>query len=169
MCSGIPGVGRSLAETDTPAPEIRAQTWFNAGPTKRPSLKAMRGKVVLVFFWTMDDSNCSRAVETVNQWYSKYREKGLEVIGVHSPEFDFSFSESGLFQKIDSLKIAFPVVSDSDSSVRVAFGSTSWPSFVLVDRRGIIRAEYQSPATASDYKAVETCLETLLAEGPGNP
>lgn len=172
-----PGVDSSRAQTESKAPEIRAKTWFNASEYRRPALKAMAGKVVLLFFWTMDDSNCQRAVEIVNQWYSKYKEKGLEVIGIHSPEIDFDssvapkvgpelgrridFSESDLFQKIESLKIKFPVVSDRDSSVRAAYSGPAWPSFILVDRAGYIRAEYQSPLT---FREVEKSLETLVME-----
>jgi len=161
MCSGIPAAGRSLAPTDTPAPEIRAQTWFNAGRYKKPSLKAMRGKVVLVFFWTMDDSNCSRAVETVNQWYSNDREKGLEVIGVYTPEFDFTFSESGLFQKMDSLKIKFPVAVEPDSMIRTEYDVTGWPSFCLVDRGGFLRSCFPPDPHFADLKVA---LEALLEE-----
>ncbi|HAJ57005.1 MAG TPA: redoxin [Candidatus Omnitrophica bacterium] len=163
----ISAVGISRAQEQRLAPDIKARVWFNAEPYKnRPSLKAMRGKVVLVFFWTLNDPNCESAAINLNQWYFKYRNKGLEIVGVHTPEWEFNKSESELFRKVDKLEILFPVALDNDSSIRNAYGSLSWPSFFLVDRDGYIRGSYGGLYSFSDMR---TMLEALLEESGRQP
>lgn len=156
-CSAV-----SSAQEQRRAPEIKGKVWFNATYYKKvPTLKAMNGKVVLVFFWTLNDPNCESAAANLNQWYFRYRNKGLEIVGVHTPEWEFNKSESELFKKIDKLEILFPVVVDDDSSIRDAYGSTIWPSFYLIDRDGYIRGSYDGFYSSRDMQVM---LEALLEE-----
>lgn len=149
------------------APHFTGKVWFNAGAYKKaPSLKILRGKVVLLFFWTLDDPNCEAAVVNLNHWYLKYRRLGLEIIGVHSPEWEFHKSQAELFKKIDALKILFPVVADDDSAIRSAYGQQVWPSYCLVDRDGYIRARYGGLYSFWD---IQTMLEALLEESGRQP
>jgi peroxiredoxin len=161
-CAGV-----SSAQEQRRAPEIKGKVWFNATPYKKvPTLKAMIGKVVLVFFWTMNDPNCESAAANLNQWYFRYRNKGLEIVGVHTPEWEFNKSESELFRKIDKLEILFPVVVDDDSSIRDAYDSTTWPSFYLIDRDGYIRGSYDGFYSLRD---IQVMLEALLEESGRQP
>jgi peroxiredoxin len=144
------------------APEIRGKVWYNAGFYKSINWSALRGKVVLLFFWTMDDAHCAQAAASLNDWYTQDRSKAFEIIGIHSAEWDFAFSQSALFKKIESLKIKFPVIADADPSVRMAYDVAGWPAFCLVDRKGIIRARYYG---LFSYAEVKAALDVLLEEG----
>lgn len=144
------------------APEIKSRIWFNAGPYKKPIMKALLGKVVLIFFWTSNDTASEDAALFLNRWYSQYQHRGLEIIGVHTAEWTFDAAQSAVFGKIEALKIKYPVVLDEDSSIRIAYGQYLWPSFCLVDRGGYIRAQY---SILSNYRDMETMLQTLLEEG----
>ena len=145
------------------APEIKAKTWFNATSYRRLSLKALSGKVVMLFFWTINDSTCEQAAPFLNQWYARYRDKGLEIIGVHSTELEATYSEHALFEKIEKLGIKFPVVADNDSHIRYSFCLQLWPSIFLVDRKGLIRAKYDGILNFPD---IETAFKVLLDEKP---
>ncbi len=152
----------ALAQQQRRAPEIKSKVWFNASYyKKKPSLKSMRGKVVIVFFWTREDTHCETAALNLNKWYIKYRNKGLEIIGVHTPEWVFNQSQSELFNKIESLGLLFPVAVDNDSSIWDKYGSHGWPSFFLIDRDGYIRARYEG---VFDLGGMHTMLEGLLEE-----
>ena len=151
----------ALTQEQEQAPQIRGSTWFNAGAYKKISNKALLGKVVLIFFCTSNDTNCDSAARTLNEWYSRYKNKGFEIIGVYSAEWQFESSESSVFSKIDTLGIKFPVVIDEDSSIRMAYGQQMWPSYCLIDRDGYIRAQYQGAYT---YRDIEKMLKALLEE-----
>lgn len=144
------------------APEIRGKVWYNAGSYKSINWRALRGKVVLVFFWTMDDARCAQAAAFLNDWYAKDKSKAFEIIGIHWAEWDFSFSQSALFKKIEFLKIKFPVIADADPSVRMAYDVVGWPAFCLMDRNGFIRARYSG---LFSYAEVRATLDALLEEG----
>jgi len=144
------------------APEIAGNVWFNAGAYKKLNMKALRDKVVLIFFWASNDSNCVNFVPILNSWYLKYKEKGFEIIGFHSSEWVFGVSESELFQRIESLGIKFPVALGDDLSLKQAYGQGGQPSFILIDRKGFIRAEYSGVV---NHKEFRTTLEALLEEG----
>ena len=152
----------SFAQTQSKAPELKGRVWFNASSYKKISLKGLKGRVVLIFFWTSDDSSCRSAISYLNQWYDQYRDKGLEIIGIHTPEWASGVPESRVFEQIEDLKVRFPVLLDNDSSIRKAYGQLPWPSFTLIDRGGYIRAQYSSIFKYNDMKIM---LETLLEEG----
>jgi peroxiredoxin len=149
------------------APEIKGRVWFNTGAYKKVNLKALRGKAVLLFFWTTDDSNCVRAAAILNSWYSQYQSQGLEIIGVHDAEWDFQASPSRVFRKAEELKIKFPVVLDDNFSIRSAYGAQAWPTFCLLDRGGYIRAVYYISFSYADIKKMlEALLEESESQGP---
>ena len=154
-------INMALAQEQERAPQIRGSIWFNAGAYKKINNKALLGKVVLIFFWTSNDTNCDSAARTLNEWYLRYKNKGFEIIGVNSPEWQFDSSVSAIFSKIDILNIKFPVVIDEDSSMRIAYAQQMWPSFCLIDRDGYIRAQYKGFYT---YRDIEKMLKALLEE-----
>ena len=144
------------------APEIVGNVWFNAGAYKKLNMKALQDKVVLIFFWNSNDSNCVNFIPVLNSWYLEYKEKGFEIIGFHSSEFILNVPESELFQRIEALGIKFPVVLGDDLSLRQDYEQGGQPSFVLIDRKGFIRAEYSGVV---NYKELRTTLKALLGEG----
>jgi peroxiredoxin len=155
------------AQQQEKAPYFTGDVWFNAGAYKKaPTLKVLRGKVVLLFFWTLEDPNCEAAAVNLNHWYLKYRRLGLEIVGVHTPEWEFNRSQTELFKKIDALKILFPVVVDDDSAIRSVYGQQAWPSYCLIDRDGYIRARYDGLYSFSDMQKM---LEALLEESGRQP
>ncbi len=155
-------LGAAFAQEQRKAPEIKGTVWFNASGYKKISMKELRGKVILVFFWTSSDANCDTTASLLNEWYSLYKDKGLEIIGVHTPEWSLDGSTSEIFEKVDSLKMKFPIVVDEDSSIWAAYGQQMWPSYCLIDRGGYIRAQYGVFSTLANVKKM---LETLLEEG----
>jgi thiol-disulfide isomerase/thioredoxin len=111
--------------------------WINSEPLKLADLGA-QGKVVLVDFWTFKCYNCRNTLPYLKQWWEKYRDQGLVIIGVHTPEFD---SERELANVRDAVKeqgISWPVVQDNDYTIWRAYGNRYWPRFYLVDERGQI-------------------------------
>lgn len=163
----VPDSQNAWAQTQAKAPEVKARVWFNAGAYKKVNLKALRGKVVLLFFWTVNDSNCERAAALLNSWYFQYQSQGLEIIGVHDAEWDFQASPSRVFRKVEELNIKFPVVLDDNFSIRSAYGVQAWPSFCLVDRGGYIRAVYNIYFSYTDIKKMlEALLEESESQGP---
>lgn len=153
----------SDAQEQRRAPEIRGKVWYNASAyKKRPTLKALRGKVVLLFFWTVDDPSSESAATRLNDWYIENRSKGFEIIAVHTPEWEFNSSESRLFGKIDTLALLYPVVVDNESRIMDAFGHyRGWPAFTLVDRDGYIRASYEG---INHFRQMRIMLDGLLEE-----
>jgi len=106
------------------APDITNETWLNSAPLHLPDLK---GKVVMVEFWTFGCYNCRNVEPYVKQWHQKYVDKGLMVIGVHSPEFSYEHD------------IRFPIPIDNDFSTWNRYGNRYWPALYLIDKQGVIR------------------------------
>ncbi len=150
------------ASTLRRAPEIPHTVSFNTHAYERLSLKALRGKVVMLFFWSAGDVGCRKAIVHVNRLRAAFRPKGLEVIGVHSPNWE-SFEKSAhyVFENLQACGIAFPVIMDIDNRIKAAYGSLMVPSVFLVDRNGFIRAQYGG---VLDYHSIETTLDQLLTE-----
>jgi thiol-disulfide isomerase/thioredoxin len=111
--------------------------WVNSEPLELARLGA-QGKVVLVDFWTFGCYNCTNTLPYLKQWWAKYKDQGLVIVGVHTPEFD---SERVLANVQDAVKrqaIEWPVVQDNDYAIWKAYGNHYWPHFYLVDERGQI-------------------------------
>ena len=134
-----PGPGASnLPILNPAAPEIVAGgDWFNSKPL---TLASLRGKVVLLDFWTYSCINCLRTLPHLESWYSAYHRYGLQIIGVHSPEFAFEHVSSNVKAAIKRLGINYPVVQDNNFATWNAYGNEYWPADYLIDQQGRIRA-----------------------------
>jgi cytochrome c biogenesis protein CcdA/thiol-disulfide isomerase/thioredoxin len=132
--------------------------WLNSPPLTRD---ALRGKVVLVDFWTYSCINCLRAIPYVRAWSEKYRDQGLVVIGVHAPEFAFEKNVGNVRAAVADLKIGYPVAIDNDYAVWRAFGNQYWPAHYFIDAEGRIRHHHFGEG---DYDESERVIQRLLAE-----
>jgi cytochrome c biogenesis protein CcdA/thiol-disulfide isomerase/thioredoxin len=151
--------GRSLPVLGR-APEL-ADTgeWFNSRPL---SIAGLRGKVVLIDFWTYTCINCLRTLPHVEAWYEKYRRDGLVVIGVHTPEFPFERISANVKEAISSNGLTYPVVQDNDYGTWNAFGNQYWPAKYLIDADGNVRYVHFGEG---DYGVTERAIRSLLSEG----
>jgi cytochrome c biogenesis protein CcdA/thiol-disulfide isomerase/thioredoxin len=132
--------------------------WLNSAPLSRESL---RGKVVLVDFWTYSCINCLRALPYVEAWHEKYRDQGLVVIGVHSPEFAFEKDVRNVRREVAQLGLKYPVAVDNDYAVWRAFANQYWPAHYFIDANGNIRHTHFGEG---EYDASERVIQQLLAE-----
>jgi thiol-disulfide isomerase/thioredoxin len=140
------------------APELAAGDWINSEPLK---LKDLRGRVVLIEFWTFGCYNCRNTLPFAKRWDNNYREKGLTVIGVHSPEFDYERKVEDLRGEVVSLGIRYPVVTDNDYQTWEAYNVNGWPTAFLLDKQGRIRWMHVGEG---DYGQAERMIQELLAE-----
>jgi cytochrome c biogenesis protein CcdA/thiol-disulfide isomerase/thioredoxin len=144
------------------APEIRGggARWFNT-PGDRPlSLARLRGRVVLIDFWTYTCINCLRTLPYVRAWDGRYRRDGLTVIGVHTPEFGFEHDSGNVGRAVRRNKLRYPVVQDNDYAIWSAFDNQYWPAKYLIDTRGRIRYTHFGEG---DYGKTESAIRFLLA------
>ncbi len=153
-----PGPGASnLPILNPAAPEIIAGgDWFNSRPL---TLAGLRGKVVLLDFWTYSCINCLRTLPHLESWYKAYHPYGLQIIGVHSPEFAFEHVSSNVKAAIKRLGIKYPVVQDNNFATWNAYGNEYWPADYLIDQQGRIRA-YSSGE--GGYAGMEQNIAELL-------
>jgi thiol-disulfide isomerase/thioredoxin len=135
-----------------------AVDWLNSRPLDAADL---RGKVVVVNFWTYSCINCLRTIPYLNAWYGRYREQGLVVIGVHAPEFAFEREVRNVKRATAELRIAYPVVVDDHFAIWRAFGNQYWPAFYIVDAQGRVRYHRFGEG---DYDQSEQVIRQLLAE-----
>ena len=159
-------VGLSSSHTDRKAPEFThesADEWINSQPLR---LADLRGKVVLIDFWTFDCWNCYRSFPWLKEIEATYADQGLEVIGVHTPEFDHEKIRSNIVEKVKEFDLHHPVMIDNDFSYWRAMGNRYWPSFYLIDKRGVIRAVFlgETHSGSARAKKVEAAVERLLKE-----
>lgn len=139
-----------------------ATTWLNSAPLSPVQL---RGKVVLVDFWTYSCINCIRTVPYIRAWAAKYRDQGLVVVGVHTPEFKFEEDLVNINAAVGRFRIDYPVAVDSNQKIWEAWGNRFWPALYLVDANGKIR--YHQFGEGS-YDKMERSIQSLLAEArPG--
>jgi cytochrome c biogenesis protein CcdA/thiol-disulfide isomerase/thioredoxin len=140
-------------------PELDGVTsWLNSPPLVSVEL---RGKVVLVDFWTYSCINCLRALPYVKSWYDKYKDYGLVVIGVHSPEFAFEKDESNVKRAIKNLDISYPVALDNNYAIWQAFNNQYWPAHYFIDAQGKIRSHHFGEGK---YDESEEKIRNLLTE-----
>ncbi len=141
-------------------PELSGATgWLNSTPL---SANSLRGKVVLVNFWTYSCINSLRELPYVKAWAAKYKDSGLVVIGVHSPEFSFEKDPSNVKIAVANLRVAFPVPIDSEHSIWGAFRNEYWPADYIIDQGGRIRDRHFGEG---DYEKSERVIQELLHEG----
>ncbi len=143
-----------------PAPEFRAVSyWLN---TKPLTLKKLRGKVVLVDFWTYSCINCLRTLPYLEAWYRTYAKDGFVIVGVHTPEFAFEHIESNVRRESASLGVRYPVAGDNGYATWTAYQNQYWPAEYLIDRSGHLR---HSHFGEGEYSQTEGLIRRLLAEG----
>jgi cytochrome c biogenesis protein CcdA/thiol-disulfide isomerase/thioredoxin len=135
-----------------------ATQWFNSAPL---SAETLRGKVVLVDFWTYSCINCIRSLPYVNAWAQKYRDHGLVVIGVHSPEFAFEKDPANVAKAIKDFHITYPVAVDSDYAIWKGFNNEYWPAHYFIDAHGQIRAHHYGEG---GYANSEDVIRRLLTD-----
>jgi cytochrome c biogenesis protein CcdA/thiol-disulfide isomerase/thioredoxin len=152
--------GSSTLESCGRAPEFAGITsWLNT-PQGRPlTLAELRGKVVLVDFWTYSCINCQRSLPHVEAWYSAYHDDGLEVVGVHTPEFAFEHVVSNVAQAAKQLGVDYPIAVDNEYRTWTAYGNEYWPAEYLIDANGEIRHEEFGEG---DYGTTESLIRELL-------
>ena len=144
-----------------PAPELAGITaWINSGPL---TLAGLRGKVVLIHFWTFGCINCIHVQPYVKAWFERYASSGLVVIGVHTPELSFERDLDNVRNAVATDGVTFPVAFDPAFATWNAYHNSYWPAFYFVDRSGHIR---HVQAGEGDYARAEQVLQDLLAE-PG--
>ena len=160
MPKAMPGAD-ALADKG-PFPSLAGATgWLNSPPLTTESL---RGKVVLIDFWTYSCINCLRTLPYVKAWEAKYRDKGLVVIGVHTPEFAFERDPANVRKAIADLGIAYPVALDNRYAIWRGFDNKYWPAHYFIDARGRIRA---ARFGEGHYAESERIIQRLIAENGG--
>lgn len=137
---------------------IAGGQWFNSEPL---TMAGLRGKVVLVDFWTYTCINCIRTLPYVKSWHEKYADKGLVIVGVHTPEFAFEKEADNVEKAIADFEIKYPVVQDNDYATWRAYNNRFWPAKYLIDKDGRIRYTHFGEG---DYDETEQMIQELLGE-----
>src|SRR5919202_5716937 len=143
------------------APEFAQISGYINTPDMPLTLSALKGKVVLVDFWTYSCINCIRTIPHLNDWNRKYADNGLVIVGVHSPEFEFEKNYDNVKAEVQRLGITYPVVLDSDHGTWNAYGNQYWPRDYLIDAQGYIRDNHIGEG---GYEQTEKTIQSLLAE-----
>jgi cytochrome c biogenesis protein CcdA/thiol-disulfide isomerase/thioredoxin len=152
--SGLPVIGRAPEFTDT-------QHWFNT-PGDRPlSLKSLRGRVVLVDFWTYSCINCLRTLPYLTAWDRRYRKDGLTIVGIHSPEFPFEKDAGNVEEAIQRNGIEYPVAQDNNLTNFTDYGTEYWPAEYFIDAKGRVRYVHFGEG---EYGEKEKVIRELLHE-----
>ncbi|HEX2102203.1 MAG TPA: redoxin family protein [Solirubrobacteraceae bacterium] len=152
--SGLPRYGVAPDFTGT-------QRWFNTPGGRALSLRELRGRVVLVDFWTYTCINCLRTLPYLTAWDRRYRDAGLTIVGVHSPEFSFERDAGNVQDAIARAGIRYPVAQDSDLATWNAWGNRYWPAKFLIDATGLVRRAHVGEG---EYLETERAIRALLAE-----
>ncbi|MBO9101138.1 MULTISPECIES: cytochrome c biogenesis protein DipZ [unclassified Rhizobium] len=158
MMAAKPGLADALPIEGTMPPLTGAVEWLNSAPLTAEGLK---GKVVLVDFWTYSCINCLRAIPYVKAWAEKYKDQGLVVIGVHAPEFAFEKDLGNVKKAIGDLGITYPVAIDNDYAIWRAFKNQYWPAHYFIDANGEIRHHHFGEG---EHDQSERIIQQLLAE-----
>ncbi|MDQ3872563.1 MAG: thioredoxin family protein [Thermoproteota archaeon] len=144
------------------APELtKISGYINSGPI---TLADLRGKVVLVDFWTYSCINCIRTIPYLNAWYQKYANEGLVIVGVHTPEFEFEKDYNNVKAAVDKLDIKYPVAQDNEKQTWNAYENQYWPRKYLIDSEGYIRYDHIGEG---GYADTEKVIQSLLRERMG--
>jgi cytochrome c biogenesis protein CcdA/thiol-disulfide isomerase/thioredoxin len=141
------------------APEFTGiNQWINGGPQRLSDLK---GKVVLVDFWTYSCINCIRTQPYLKEWYSTYKDTGFEIIGIHAPEFSFEKNVSNVKKAVEDAGLAYPVGLDNDFKTWAAYNNQYWPATYLIDAEGNVRRVHFGEG---GYKETEQAIRQLLSD-----
>ncbi|MGH9778440.1 MAG: redoxin domain-containing protein [Candidatus Acidiferrales bacterium] len=144
-----------------PAPALPESGWLNTPDNKPLRLQELRGKVVLVEFWTFACYNCKNVLPHVKRWHEKYEKQGLVVIGVHTPELSFERPEENVQKAIREQGITFPVVLDNDFATWKRYDNHYWPAIYLIDSNGQI---VYLAIGEGNYERTEARMQQLLKE-----
>jgi cytochrome c biogenesis protein CcdA/thiol-disulfide isomerase/thioredoxin len=149
-----------------PAPEfMETQDWFNTPGGRPETLASLQGRVVLIDFWTYTCINCIRTLPYLKAWDADYRDKGLTIVGVETPEFAFEREASNVSNAINQFGLHYPVVQDNNMGTWNAYGNQDWPADYLIDAHGQVR---YTAVGEGDYSQSETAIRALLAEAGYN-
>jgi thiol-disulfide isomerase/thioredoxin len=135
--------------------------WLNTPGDRPESLASLRGKVVLVDFWTYSCINCLRTLPHLRAWYAAYHKNGLEIVGVHTPEFAFEHVLGNVRQATRDLHVTWPVALDNGYRTWTAYSNLYWPAEYLLDKAGRVRRYHFGEG---EYGATEQAIRSLLAE-----
>jgi thiol-disulfide isomerase/thioredoxin len=145
-------------KTGAAAPEFTGvDNWLNSPPL---ALEQLRGKVVLVDFWTYSCINCIHTLPYVQQWHQKYKDQGLVVVGVHTPEYAFERDTGKLRDAIRRFGITYPVAQDNQYATWKAYDNLYWPAFYLIDKSGKIVYTHFGEG---DYDKTEAVIKAQLS------
>ena len=143
----------------SPLPGLSGATgWINSTPL---TAKQLKGKVVLVDFWDYSCINCIRAIPYIRAWADKYKDSGLVVIGVHTPEFDVEKQLPNVQRAVKKFGITYPVALDNDNKIWNAFHNQYWPAHYFIDAKGVVRYEHFGEG---EYDQSERWIQELLNE-----
>jgi cytochrome c biogenesis protein CcdA/thiol-disulfide isomerase/thioredoxin len=151
---GLKDIGEAPEFADT-------QRWFNTQGGRPLTLASLRGRVVLVDFWTYTCINCIRTLPYLKAWDASYRDRGLTIVGVHTPEFAFEHDAGNVQSAISRFGLRYPVAQDNNMGTWNAYGNQYWPADYLIDANGHVR---YAAAGEGDYARTETAIRALLAE-----
>jgi len=147
----------TLADAQRAAPNfVGISNWLNSGPL---NLADLHGKVILVDFWTYGCINCARTLPHVTRLYDAYKDRGLVVVGVHTPEFPFEKVTSNVQTAVKRHGIKYPVAQDNDYATWNAYHNQYWPAQYIIDRNGTIVFEH---AGEGQYDKIERTIQKLL-------
>jgi len=158
---GLPSSATSTAKgglVGKRAPELSEGKWINSPPLK---LSDLRGKVVLLEFWTFGCYNCRNTIPYLKDWYENYGGEKFEIVGVHSPEFDSEKLFSNVVKQSQDLGIKYPIVTDNELKTWRAYDQEYWPVLYLIDKKGIIRYVHIGEG---GYSNTEQTIQNLLKE-----
>ena len=151
--------GLASGEVGSAAPEfVGIANWINSPPL---TMEGLRGKVVLIDFWTYTCVNCIRTLSYLKDWHAKYAEHGLVIVGVHTPEFEFEKVTANVLRSMDEFGLVYPVAQDNDFRTWRAFNNRAWPSKFLIDAAGTIRYAHVGEGA---YIETEQQVRALLTE-----
>ena len=149
------------------APEFTDnERWFNTPGEQPLTLKELRGRVVLVDFWTYTCINCIRTLPYLKAWDERYRDRGLTIVGVHTPEFPFEREAGNVEAAIEQNDLRYPVAQDNEYGTWSAYGNQYWPAKYLIDAQGRVRYVHFGEG---EYEETETAIRELLAEAGEAP
>jgi len=162
----VPGNDVASLEADTlisankasTAPGFAEGSWVNSDSL---TLEKLRGRVVVVEFWTFGCYNCRNTLPFVKEWDSRYHDRGLTIVGVHTPETDGEYNLGNVRREVASLEIKYPVVTDNDYKTWKAYGVEAWPTIFVLDKQGRVRWKHVGEGR---YEETESVIKTLLAD-----
>jgi thiol-disulfide isomerase/thioredoxin len=140
------------------APAFAEGAWINS---EALTLEKLRGRVILVEFWTFGCYNCRNTLDSIEEWDAKYHDRGLTVVGVHTPETDTEYSLDNVRREVPSLGIKYAVVTDNDYKTWKAYNVVAWPTMFVIDKQGRIRWLH---AGEGRYEETEDVIKSLLTE-----